>query len=180
MSRAEDTIVVFTARSPEQIVREGGSQAWKLDPVRARQCTWLVCTQNQHHPNHEFSTATQPHRSGFLLGRISEIRRPPEHPESTKRWQVAISKFARIDVAELWDHGRNPVRYTSLAELGINIEGLEWRPVSGEQDPDLAPTQPREPTPNVPEALLTIAEAKKRLAVTFGVRPEAIEIVVRG
>ena len=54
----EDTIVVFTARSPERIVREGGSKAWVLNPVRAKQCTWLVCTQNRHNPDHEFSDAT--------------------------------------------------------------------------------------------------------------------------
>lgn len=31
-----------------------------------------------------------------------------------------------------------------------------------------------------PEPLLTIAEAKKRLAVTFGVKPDAVEITIRG
>ena len=74
----EDTIVVFTARSPERIVREGGSKAWVLNPVRAKQCTWLVCTQNRHNPDHEFSDATEPHGMGFLLGRISAIRKPED------------------------------------------------------------------------------------------------------
>ena len=66
-----DTIVVFTARSPERIVREGGSQAWVLNAARAKQCTWLVCTQNRHNPDHEFSDATQEHGSAFLLGKVS-------------------------------------------------------------------------------------------------------------
>jgi len=180
VSRVEDTIVVFTARSPDRIVREGGSQSWKLDPVRARQCTWLVCTQNQHNADHEFSDATEPHGSGYLIGKISEIRRPPENPEGTERWQIAISEFARIKMPDVWDHGRNPVRYTSLAELGIPLEGLKWRPVPDARDHDPTPAHSREPTPKGPEPLLTIAEAKKRLAATFGVKPEAIEIVVRG
>ena len=51
----EDTVIVFTARSPARIVREGGSQAWVLNPDRARQCTWLVCTQNTHNRDHQFS-----------------------------------------------------------------------------------------------------------------------------
>jgi hypothetical protein len=180
VSRVEDAIVVFTARSPDRIVREGGSQAWKLDPVRARQCTYLVCTQNQHNADHEFSDATEPHGSAYLMGKISEIRRPPDNPESTERWQIAISEFARIKMPDVWDHGRNPVRYTSLAELGINPEGLEWRPVPDAGDPNAPQTRPRRPTPNGPEPLLTIVEAKKRLAVTFGVRPDAVEITIRG
>jgi hypothetical protein len=56
---------------------DGGSQSWVLDPVRARQCTYLVCTQNQHN-KHDYSDATEPHSSGFLIGRISEIRRPTD------------------------------------------------------------------------------------------------------
>ena len=41
----DDVIVVFTARSPERIIRDGGSQAWVLNPARAKLCRWLVCTQ---------------------------------------------------------------------------------------------------------------------------------------
>lgn len=178
MIKIEDTIVVFTAKSPNRIVQDGGSQSWVLDPVRARQCTYLVCTQNQHN-KHEYSDATEPHGCGFLLGRISEIRRPTD-PDDGGRWLIAISEYARINVPNAWDHGRNPVRYTSLNEMGINPEGLEWHPVSNVRDPEPAPTRSREPTPNGPEPMLTIAEAKKRLAITFGVKPDAVEITIRG
>ena len=177
MSNTEDTIVVFTAKSPNRIVRDGGSQSWVLDPVRARQCEYLVCTQNQHN-KHDYSDATEPHGCGFLLGRISEIRRPTD-PDDGGRWLIAISEYARINVPDAWDHGRNPVRYTSLNELGINLEGLEWRPVEAVRDPD-PPPRTRESTSSELEPLLTIAEAKKRLAVTFGVKPDAVEITIRG
>jgi len=33
---------------------------------------------------------------------------------------------------------------------------------------------------NSPVAMLTIDEAKKALAATFGVKPEAVEITIRG
>lgn len=177
MSKIEDTIVVFTAKSPNRIVQNGGSQSWVLDPVRARQCTYLVCTQNQHN-KHAYSDATEPHRSAFLLGRISEIRRPTD-PDNRDRWLIAISEYARIDVPEVWGRLRNPVLYTSLAQLGINLEGLEWQPVVAARDPD-PPTRSREPAPSQTEPLLTIAEAKKRLAVAFGVKPDAVEITIRG
>lgn len=178
MTEHEDTIVVFTARSPERVVREGGSQSWVLNAVRAKNCQWLVCTQNRHNPDHEFSDATEPHGAGFLVGKVSAIR-PSQEPGDADRWQVAISKFARIDKPDLWDHGRNPVRYTSLAALGIDPTTLNWQPM-----PQAIVVQPAagvmtaSGTP--PAGTLTIADAKKALAATFGVDPDAIEITIRG
>lgn len=172
----EDTIVVFTARSPERIIREGGSQAWVLNPARAKQCTWLVCTQNRHNPDHEFSDATEPHGAGFLLGRVSAVRKSEEE-EDSDRWIIAISEFARINIPDAWDHGRNPVRYTSLAELGINLEELTFQPMPSRSEEQPEPVE--RPSP-VSGTVLTIAEAKRQLAETFGVKPEAVEITIRG
>lgn len=177
MTPQEDTIVVFTARSPDRIVREGGSQSWVLNAVRAKNCQWLVCTQNRHNPDHEFSDATEPHGAGFLVGKISGIR-PSQEPGDGDRWQVAISQYARIDMPDLWDHGRNPVRYTSLAELGIDPAALAWEPMS--QGTTVQAPAGASAATGTPVGALTIAEAKKALAATFGVKPDAIEITIRG
>lgn len=166
-----DAIVVLTARSPERILREGGSQAWLLNPARAKLCRWLVCTQNRHNPDHEFSDATEPHGVGFLVGKISAIR-PSE--EDGARWLIAISEFARLRVPDAWDHGRNPVRYTSLEELGIDPDALEFHTMP------LGVSQPSSIFERTAANKLTIADAKKGLAATFGVKPEAIEITIRG
>ena len=178
MSNVEDTIVVFTAKSPSRILGDGGSQAWVLEPIRARKCTWLICCQNQHN-RQEYADATEPHGSAFLLGRISEIRRPTD-PDDSGRWQIAISEYARINVPNLWDHGRNPVRYTTLGDLGISLQDIEWQTLPTARDAPPQTTRAHEPTPSEAEPLLTIAEAKKRLAVAFGVKPDAVEITIRG
>ena len=131
MDANEDTIVVFTARSPERILKERGSQAWVLNPSRAKLCTWLVCTQNRHNPDHEFSDATEPHRAAFLLAKISGITRPNDGSEGD-RWLITISEYAQISVPDVWDHLRNPVRYTSLTDLakyGITLDGIEFQPL---------------------------------------------------
>jgi hypothetical protein len=175
MNDQQDTIIVFTARSPERIVREGGSQAWILNPIRAKICTWLVCTQNRHNPDHEFSDATEAHGSAFLLGKISAVRKSPESAEG--RWIIEISEYARISLPNAWDHGRNPVRYTSLGELGISLEGLEFQPLK-KNNGDLV--QNNQAVLGALPHHLTIAEAKQALAITFGVKPEAIEITIRG
>lgn len=179
MTDTHDTLVVFTARSPDRIVREGGSQGWVLNAVRAKQCTWLVCTQNRHNADHEFSDATEPHGSAFLLGKVSGIRRSAEEDKDGKeRWLVTISEFARIDVPDAWDHGRNPVRYTSLKQLGIDPAKAKFQPV-----PQRSPASPQAvPSTGsaIPPRALTIAEARIGLAATFGVKPDAVEITIRG
>jgi hypothetical protein len=173
---SENAIVVFTARSPERIIREGGSQAWVLNPARAKQCAWLVCTQNRHNPDHEFSDATEPHGSAFLLAKISAVIHSPES-DSDDRWMIAISEFARINRPDAWDHGRNPVRYTSLEELGISLDGLKFEPMPSSSE---APTHSESRLSGSSPATLTIAEAKKALAAAFGVKPESVEITIRG
>jgi hypothetical protein len=173
----KDTIVVFTARSPSRIISEGGSQAWVLNPVRAKLCKWLVCTQNLHNPDHEFSDATEPHGSAFLVGKISAITRSPEQG-AEDRWIIEISEAARINVPDVWKHWRNPVRYLSLSELEIRVDDLEFEPVPGGKETQ--PAQQSQVAAPWPPATLTIPEAKKALAATFGVKPEAVEITIRG
>lgn len=178
----EEAVVVFTARSPERIVKEGGSQAWVLHATRAKQCTWLVCTQNRNNPDHEFSDATEPHGAAFLIGRVSGVSETAEtSKDGKKRFLVAISEFARVDVPNVWGHDRNPVRYLSRADLeakGIHFDELHFQPMPKSQVPT-APTSTLTGTRS-PTRPLTLAEARIGLAATFGVKPEAVEITIRG
>ncbi|MFJ9365843.1 hypothetical protein ACIRRA_15700 [Nocardia sp. NPDC101769] len=38
------------------------------------------------------------------------------------RWMVEIGEYARIDYQHLWGWPAEPVRYTSLKELGISLD----------------------------------------------------------
>jgi hypothetical protein len=71
------------------------------------------------------------------------------------------------------------VRYTSLDALGIDPRKLKWQPM-----PEGAERQAPSPAAPMTSASsagrLTIGDAKKALAATFGVKPEAIEITIRG
>jgi hypothetical protein len=168
------SFIVFTARSPDRIVNEGGSQAWVLNPARAKLCKWLICTQNRHNPDHEFSDATEEHGSAFMMAEISAIAASPERPD---RWIVEISRFARINLPEIWQHWRNPVRYAHLSDLGVDPDTLRFEPM---RDMKVTPAKPQSSAVGWPPATLTIPEAKKALAATFGVKPDAVEITVRG
>jgi hypothetical protein len=146
-----------------------------LNPVRAKQCSWLVCTQNRHNANHDFEDASEPHGSAFLVGRISGLRRSEENP-SEERWLITISEYALIHRPNVWRGWRNPVRYTSLNELGIDPGELSFQQLQALIEPPArAPAVP----PHTGRGL-TIAEAKRGLALTFGVGEDAIEITIRG
>lgn len=178
----EEAVVVFTARSPERIVKEGGSQAWVLHATRAKQCKWLVCTQNRNNPDHEFSDATEPHGAAFLVGKVSGVSETAETSKDGKRrFLVTISEFARVDVPNVWGHDRNPVRYLSRADLeakGINFDRLDFQPMP--QPKATVLPNPTATNARTSGEALTLAEARLGLAATFGVKPEAVEITIRG
>ena len=171
-----NAVLVLTARGPERLLIEGGSQAWRLNEDRARESEFLVCVQNRH--NGEWGGATMPHGTAFLIGRITEIVPSPERP---KRWLIKVGEYARIDVPNVWQAWQYPVRYMSLEELEIDPTKLTW-----ETMPDVAetskPDSSKEAAPmnGAGVKALTMAEAKQGLALTFNVPPEAVEITIRG
>ncbi len=172
-----DTICVFTARSPDRIVAEKGSQAWVLNPSNAKAAKWLVVTQNLHHKNHEFSDATEPHGSAFMVAKIAGLKKCDEDG-AEDRWLIEISEYARIAKPDVWQW-RNPVKYTTLEDLGIDLAGLKFVPIPKDASPSPLPSAPAGVV-EWPPATLTIAQAKQALAATFGVKPEAVEISIRG
>lgn len=164
----QSAIAVFTGKSFDHILQDGGSQSWVLDRKNARRCAFLVCCRS----GIDWVEGHEPRSSAFLVGRIDDV---VPSPEIAARWLVRISEYARIDVPDVWKSWRNPVRYTDLAELGIDFTTLHFTPMPDRSDPIKANAASVEP-----EHGLTIAEAKRGLAKTFGVAEDAIEITIRG
>jgi hypothetical protein len=121
-------LVTLTARPLEWILGDGGSRDWRLDAERARQCEYLVCTQNRH--NADFGAPTAPHGAAFLIGRISDVVQSPERHD---RWLIKISEYIECNLPNIWGksgHLRYPVWYTTLEELGIDLGALPpFRPM---------------------------------------------------
>jgi len=173
---SDKAAIVFTAKSVERILREGGTSAWRLDRNNARRCEYAVCTRNAHA---DWVEGTEPHHSAFLIGKIRDVvpsTPSPENTESLKnRYLIQFSEFARVNIADVWKGDRNPIKYATLAELGIDASRLKWEKMPAPDTSTIAaPTTRTGPVP------LTMAEAKRGLALTFGVVPEAIEITIRG
>lgn len=175
-------VAVFTARSPQRILREGGSQAWALDDVRVRTLPFLVCVQNKNNPNRDFSDASEPHGSAFLVGRITDVVPSPEDPTSG-RWMIQIGEYSTVqNPKNVWQGWRNPVKYGTLEDFDIDVSKLKFHSVANVRM-ELAPAQPSpllRAADDVDVAPISIASAKLGLAAFYGVPPEAIEIVIRG
>ncbi|MBF0333789.1 MAG: hypothetical protein HQL40_09100 [Alphaproteobacteria bacterium] len=178
-------IIVFTGRSIERMCQEGGSQAWSLDSRRARTAEYVVCVQNRHGDDRG---GQEPHGTAFMVAPIHDVVPSPEWPG---RWMLAFREFAEIHIRNAWGGWRNPVRYASLDQLGIDPRELKLRPVgelltqrSGKDlgsDSDEKSLLASEPVVSAGAIRpLTIAEAKRGLAVAFGVSEDKIEITIRG
>ena len=166
---SDEAAVVFTAKSVERILCEGGTSSWRLDRNHARQCVFAVCTRNA---NADWVEGPEAHHSAFLVGKIRDV---VPAPDSDGRYLIQFSEYARVNIPDAWKGDRNPVKYASLKDIGIDPSSLKWEPMP-------VPVEPATPRVIAPPAVapLTMAEAKKGLALTFGVPPEAIEITIRG
>lgn len=180
MSQASSptAVMVMTARGPDRILAEGGSQAWVLNPANARRHPYVVCVQNRHNGN--WGGATEPHNTAFLIGRISSVEPSPETPG---RYIVRMSEYARIAVPVVWP-GRNPVRYVTLSDFEVDPATLEWTPMPGptvEDAESVEEDEHGEPlAPEVsPESIAgIIPEFRARIAAILGADPAKVRITI--
>lgn len=159
-------VVVLTAESKQSILQEGGSGDWVLNPKNASRLEYLVCCRRSDWKNRAEGIA---HRAAFLIGRIAGLAmiEGSENRRKQPRFRIQISEYADLLQEEVWRKElRNPVAYDTLKHLGIDLRGLKFKPIQ----PQSAKMPGR----------MTIAEAKKALAATFGVQPDDIEITIRG
>jgi hypothetical protein len=126
----------------------------------------VVCVQNRGFAD-DWGKASAPHHSAFVVGKLKDVVEVPNNSSDKPRWLLTFSEYAEIDVPDAWPGYRNPVWYTTLEEIGIEVGKLRFKPMPA-------------PASSAKDGPLTIAEAKLRLAVTFGVDPDHIEITVRG
>jgi hypothetical protein len=167
-------VVVLTSEPIETILIHRGSGDWVLSPKKAGTCKYVICCRKLAWNNRKEGIA--PH-AAFLIGLISGLHKQAdsENDRGQPRFLIAISEYATFERPDIWKKSRNPVSYKTLKTLktlGIDLRGLKFRPMPV----PVASTKPGEPAPG----MMTIADAKKALAASFGVSPEDIDITIRG
>src|SRR6266568_2212518 len=171
MSKTQDVVMVFTARSAEAIVAAGGSYSWATRRARAQQCEWVVCAQNRRHPDPQFADGREPHGSAFFIGRMAAVLPSPD-PDYDDRWMFAISEWAPIQIRSAWKGWRNPVHYTSVDELGIDLGDLQFEPLA----PPTAPPNSNERA--APELARALANVRRFAATELQLDPAKVRILI--
>jgi hypothetical protein len=166
-------IIVFTSDSLDTILRQRGSGDWVVSAKKADSCKYIVCCRKLNWSNRKEGI---PARAAFLIGRVAGLRQRAgsETPRDQMRYLIQMSDYAELkNNPGVWkDNVRNPVAYATLDELQIDVRGLKFKPMPaiGAETANEAPGSKQ----------MTIADAKSGLALTFGVNPDDIEIIIRG
>ena len=150
-----ETIAVFTYKSVDTIISDGGTQSWALDRNRAAKCKYVVIYRNakKYAPG-----GPEEHARPFMVGTVKDV---VPSTEIEGRWLIQIHEYALLKSNDEWV-GRNPVSYWNEDEYeDIKFSELQFTPLVG-----------------MPKGI-NIAEAKKGLSIGLGVPESAIEITVR-
>ena len=170
-----DTLMVFSGKSLDTMIKEGGCGYWVVDNDRARRRGYVVAVRNHHSPLSEYDV---PHGVAWLVATIRAVVPAPE----TGRWLIKLGEYATIDKPRAWV-GRNPVAYTRLEVLAIDTSSLDWKefPSPPSEQISSMTAQSNASIRNVEGTVqpLTFDEAKQGLALAMGIRPDQIEITIR-
>ncbi|WP_157080593.1 hypothetical protein [Methylobacterium variabile] len=178
-------IAVLTERTLDRVLSDGGTAAWTLNRSVARRHRYVVCVRSA--PFTSKSEDAPPHGSAFLIGRIQDI---VTAPENSKKWLIRFSSISPILFHNSWKKWRNPVKYTSLEELGITGSHKFFSVRSLRARNNLIKSNQSVPSKSVPSKQETsfndiqiqknaIEDAKSKLANVFGVSVDAIEINIK-
>lgn len=170
-----EIMIIFTAKTVEDCLEAGGTQSWVLDRAHAKRCKYAVLCRNT---NTDWGDGKEPHGTAFMIGRICDVVPSTEwdDDDGKRRWLVKFDEYARLNMANFWKGWRNPIRYTTLEELSLILDDVQFEPM-----PEIVETseigEPKQPQLS---GGLTIADAKKGLAIAFGIKPTAVEIIIHG
>lgn len=172
-------LVVFTAKSVQQIFALGGTQSWVLNPKSMRGVKYAVCTRNTD-PRWDEECGPRPeaHNAAFIVGKVAGLKKV-DRDHDRDRYLVQFSEYALVEVAEFRSGStRNPVTYSDADQCkqnGLDIETLNFRPM---------PPLTEEAIETVPATStkkgLSMGEAKEGLSLFFGVPVESVQITISG
>ncbi len=131
MNIMRKSIIVFTHRDVEFLINLKGSTSWVLDPAKARNCDYVICTANS---NSELSKKEYEHRSAFLIAKIKNVRQALNLPRDAHRYMIEFDEYALINEADYWQKGRNPIHYQDTDDLNIDLDLLEWKKIDKDRN----------------------------------------------
>jgi hypothetical protein len=171
-------VAVLTHESLEDIFERGGTGHWGTKAERAKQHQYVVCVRNRNHPR---SPEDVPHRAAFVVGRIAGIVETNHLTEAgIPRVLIKFSHCAIVERHDAWGKSQNPVWYTSLENLGLDLGHLKFKPMPPSQGQDIDCLPPHTENSIILGSTADIlTEAKKDLAQRLRLPVANIEITVK-
>ena len=156
----KNTVIVFTQKPLDRMIKEGGSGYWSANKNRVESCKYFIATRSKQFPSND------PKGSAFLIAKISGI-----FVRENKRLLIHFSEYAEINILGSWAGNRNPVAYTDIdlfcEKNELDISKLEWKKFPF----DKAKIEDK-------VKALTIQEAKEGIAKTLNIDSSCIEIKI--
>lgn len=123
-----EILKLLTREAFADFKEEGGVGWWKLAKKRAENCEFVVCVRNT-------PSDISWHGTAFLIGKISGVT-TRAHPEEDGRFRhlIRLSEYAHINIPDCWDGNQNPIVYTSLDQINLDIDRLKWHRFSNKWD----------------------------------------------
>lgn len=165
-------LTLFTYHGKSEILNAGYIGNWRLKKDRADKCTYAVCVQLHG----SWGKPEHPRNHPFLIVKISGISvYPSTDPEESVRYRIHFEEYAELDIKTKIAGTANPVGYFTADELGIDdINAIEFTKVTN----NILQYIETNNTPQTSDETLTIPEAKRRLALTLGVKESDITITI--
>tara|TARA_B100001989_G_scaffold10796_1_gene6903 strand:+ start:2768 stop:3637 length:870 start_codon:yes stop_codon:yes gene_type:complete len=137
-----ESLIVYTHRSRETLLKFNGSTSWKLNPKRAKKCKYIICCQNtdshlydpsedQEFQDDHTKWTYRDKGEAFLVGLISDIV-PSMNPRDEGRWMIEFKEYADISVKDFWEGYRNPVIYEDTLKVldkidrTFDLDEIKW------------------------------------------------------
>ena len=196
-----ESIHVFTHRSVEFLTKLGGSTSWILDPIRAQNCEYIICSRNNNNGLAESDGID--HKSAFLIGRVSNVVPSLNIPRDKHRFMVEFSEFSLITLDNFWQGERNPIVYLDtwslLTDGYLDFSTLNWQKVPErnleyvqsyfaienafyeQRESNMSHSKKRKAeVKNSSVEGMSIVDAKKELSKFYSLPLENIEIILKG
>ena len=198
-----ESIHVFTHRSVDFLTKLGGSTSWVLDPIRAENCEYVVCSRNNNNGLAESDGID--HGSAFLIGRVSNVVPSLNLPRDEHRFMIEFSEYALITLDNFWQGGRNPVVYLDTWDLltgdYLDFFTLNWQKVPErdlayienyfaienafyeQRESNVSHSKKRKlavEKKKLKQEGMSIVDAKKELSKFYSLPLENIEIILKG
>ena len=166
-----DVVMVLTSKSFETMVEEGGSGNWKANENSVRRCRWIIAVRNRHS---NWSQGDEDHGTAFLIGRVVGVKKSPKYDD---RLVIVFDRYAQLSKSNAWPTGnRNPVCYTSLNALGIDVDHLKWKdfPARTVVEAPNTQTEDGDQTPGT-----VFERAKMMIAQSLAISPASVSISIQ-